>query len=354
MLEKMDPKAQLERDGFVGPVPSYLSEAEVDRVREILLDVVQRKPIHPLYQRFSVRDWHLLSTEVDGLMNHPALADILVQLMGPNLALWRTKIFHKRPHDLEVGWHQEWGRFNGEEIGNDKPSLRPVGAEMDPWNISVWFALDEMTWDNGPLQFVRGSHRTRFPIEFVPMTGSGFFHEPFIGLKKPEDVVRSAEDRDLILDIDTRDVFRDIDWSTWTMQQMKDHVYHWMDARRAAMTLPFDAPSSLLCTMRMHKGDFVIFYERTMHRSLPNNTDGHRMAVNGRVTPTSTLIYPGRLVGDWIDGSNLDITGHRNVLMRGEVLEQRNAWRGENWADDLTPVVQIPAVSGRAAQMGGH
>lgn len=350
----LSPKMLLERDGFVGPVPSYLSPNEVDRVRDVLFDVVQRKPIHPLYERFSVRDWHLLSPEVDSLMSHPALADLLEQLMGPDLALWRTKIFHKRPRDLEVGWHQEWGRFNGEEIGNDKPSLRPVGTELDPWNISVWFALDDMTWNNGPLQFVRGSHHTRFPIEFVPMTGSGFFHEPFIGLETPEAVVRSAVDRDLILDIDTRDVFAGVDWSGWSMRQMKDHVYRWMDARRAAVTLPFDARPSSLATMRMKKGDFVVFYERTMHRSLPNNTDGHRMAVNCRVTPTTTLIYPGRLEGDFIDGSNLDITLHRNVLLRGAARDPRNVWREAGWAERLTPVEELPAVSGRAAQMGGH
>jgi non-heme Fe2+,alpha-ketoglutarate-dependent halogenase len=346
-----DIKEMLDRDGFVGPLPSFLSGDEVDALRAELFQIVEDKPIHPLYDRFSVRDWHLLSTRVDHLMTHEKLVENIVPLLGEHLNLWRTKIFHKRPGDAEVGWHQEWGRFNGEEIGNDKPSLAPAHGEFSPWNVSIWFALDDMTWENGPLQFVRGSHRTRYPIDFVPMTASGFFHLPLIGMTRAAQVVRAAERRELVLDIDTRDMFANVDWSGWDLEQTREFVYRWLDGKKAAVTLPFDTPADRLVTMLMRKGEYVVFFERTMHRSLPNRTAGHRVAINARVTPTDTLVYPSRLQGDFIDGSNLDITDHRCVLLCGGVLDPRNVYREADWADRLQPLDALETVTTRATRL---
>jgi non-heme Fe2+,alpha-ketoglutarate-dependent halogenase len=77
----------------------------------------------------------------------------------------------------------------------------------------------------------------------------------------------------------------------------------------------------------MPRGSFVIFSERTMHGSPPNNSDSRRMAVNCRITKAETLVYPGRLTGNFIDGSNLDIGKHENLLVAGEPSEPRNVIR---------------------------
>jgi hypothetical protein len=103
--------------------------------------------------------------------------------------------------------------------------------------------------------------------------------------------------------------------------------------------------------MLMRKGEYVVFFERTMHRSLPNRTAGHRVAINARVTPTDTLVYPSRLQGDFIDGSNLDITDHRCVLLCGQVLDPRNVYREPDWADRLQPLDALETVTTRATRL---
>jgi len=49
--------------------------------------------------------------------------------------------------------------------------------------------------------------------------------------------------------------------------------------------------------------------------------------VNCRITRAGTLVYPGRLGGNVIDGSNLDISRHESLLIAGQPLEPRNRWR---------------------------
>ncbi|WP_425667283.1 hypothetical protein ACPUEJ_22840 [Vibrio tubiashii] len=68
----------------------------------------------------------------------------------------------------------------------------------------------------------------------------------------------------------------------------------------------------------MKKGEFVILSERTMHGSLPNTSAIDRFTINLRVTTIDTEIYPFRHLGDFIDGSNIDITAHSSLLLSGK------------------------------------
>jgi non-haem Fe2+, alpha-ketoglutarate-dependent halogenase len=319
-------KSEFAREGFIGPFPSFLSDREIDEYRDYFEDIVSNKREHPLYGRFSVRDWHLVSTKVRYLFTHPAIVSCLISLAGEDLVLWRSKIFYKRPNEGELGWHQEWGYFNGEEIGNDKPSLIPKASEEKWWNLTVWIAFDDITLDNGPVQFVRGSHKTRYPIEMVPMTKSGFFHDPFIGVDDPNVIINLAKHSKLVLDINTSNLFEGVDATNFTMDELKSYVYRKLSEKKAAVTLLFDAEPGSIATMTMRKGEFVIFTERTMHGSLSNKTNKSRVAVNCRITTTDTLIYPGRLRGDYIDGSNIDISKHHCILLSGKNRNRDNVY----------------------------
>ncbi|TFH90305.1 hypothetical protein ELS82_17790 [Vibrio ouci] len=78
----------------------------------------------------------------------------------------------------------------------------------------------------------------------------------------------------------------------------------------------------------MKRGEFVVFTERTMHSSLDNTSDRDRLAINLRVTSSDTLIYPRRLEGDVMDGSDLDITDHESLLIGGrDSSGSRNRYR---------------------------
>ncbi|MGR5446906.1 hypothetical protein ACPV47_18545 [Vibrio jasicida] len=81
---------------------------------------------HPVYGRYSVRDWHLINTNMRAFITHPVLVNALKSLAGVDLVIWRSKIFHKKSYQNGTGWHQEWGDFDGEELGNRKPSLKPI------------------------------------------------------------------------------------------------------------------------------------------------------------------------------------------------------------------------------------
>ena len=164
---------------MVGPFPRFATDSALDDVADFVRSVVETRPQHPVYShyprgRFSVRDWHLVHQPLQDLLIHPAVGDRLEAIAGEDLVLWRSKIFHKPPKSGELAWHQEWGAFNGEEIGNDRPALIPRDTSRN-WNWTVWIALERQTPDLGPVRFVRGSHRQRYPWHHVPMANSAFF-----------------------------------------------------------------------------------------------------------------------------------------------------------------------------------
>lgn len=316
---------KFEADGFIGPFDAFLSPDEIAEVRSYFEDVMIKHRDHPLYGRFSVRDYHLVNPQVKEMFTNPAIVDRLVSLAGEDLVLWRSKLFYKRAGDGELGWHQDWGYFNGEEIGNDKPSLLPASLDRS-WDLAVWMALDDITFDNGPLRFTRGSHKKRYPIEMVPMPKSAFFHDPFLGVDDPAVIVDLAKRSRLVLDVDTTRLFDGVDTSTLTIEGTRKIVQDRLSRQKAAITLPFECDASDIVTVLPKAGQFVIFTERTMHGSLANTSTRSRLAINCRVTTTDTLIYPGRLRGDFVDGSNVDISKHKCILISGRDLNGRNVY----------------------------
>lgn len=220
--------------------------------------------------------------------------------------------------------------FDGEEIGNSTPSLEPVrsGDAVDEvWDLTIWVALDDVTPETGPLQFAAGSNATRVPWVKVPMTQSAFYEEPFAGLSK-EQVVDRTRSGELVLDIDTADWLDGYDVDAATLPELKAYLHGRFDELLAKFT-DFEPEPDTVATMVMPRGSFVIFSERTMHGSPANVSDRRRGAVNCRITRADTLIYPGRLANEFVDGSNLDISKHESLLVAGRALEKRNAVRGD-------------------------
>ncbi|WP_144395578.1 phytanoyl-CoA dioxygenase family protein [Pleionea sediminis] len=314
-------------NGFCGPFDSPLSEDKIDAVADTLNKVIHEKREQPLYGRYSVRDWHLIDPGVESLISHPEVLVKLKQIVGNDLTLWRSKIFHKRPGDGVIDWHQEWGAFNGEEIGNDVPALQPNPRfQNDFWNITIWVALVDVTLDMGPLQLVRGSYKHRYPIEMIPMNESAFWLDPFLDIKDKHALVKSCLESKLIMDVDSSRFLDDIDVDTATFEDIKSVVTDKFSELKAAITLPFQVPESDIATVPVKKGQYIIFPERTMHRSIENSSENERLAINFRVTPSDTLIYPGRLKDDFVDGSNVNIKNHRCKLLCGENLNENNIY----------------------------
>ena len=316
------------RDGFVGPFELDVPRARFDRVAARIDEMLERGSPHPLYGRFSVRDWHLLDDELLSTLADGRIVDILSAILGPDLLLWRSKVFAKRPGEAELGWHQEWGAFNGEEIGNDRPALIPAAGHGDgPWNLTVWIALDDVEADMGPIRFAQGSHARRFPITMKPLMYSEFWHDPFLGVCGVEEIVTRANTNALVLDIETSHIFQHVDTSRLSLAEAKKIVLDALQTEVGAVTLDFNPADYEIVDMPMPCGSFVVFSERVMHGSSGNRSSRRRLAVNGRYTRSDTVVYPFREHGDRIDGSNIDITRHECILVAGEPRTSRNVIR---------------------------
>ena len=333
-----DEVASFWRDGFAGPFTLDLPDDLVAELSDRCERIVVERRRQPLYERYALRDWHLVDPDLEMLFTRDAIVGRVAQLLGPDLLLWRSKIFYKPPGADAIGWHQEWGKFDGEEIGNSTPSLRPPAPGSDSggggggddggdgiWDLTVWVALDDVTPENGPLQFAAGTNRTRVPWVRVPMTQSAFYEEPFDGLTR-EQIVTRTRAGDLVLDIDTSGWLDGVDVDAASRDELIAYLHERFDRLSAKFTDFQPAPGSVV-TMEMPRGSFVIFSERTMHGSPPNNSTRRRTAVNCRITKADTLVYPSRLAGNYLDGSNLDIRHHESLLIAGRALEPRNAIR---------------------------
>ena len=76
---------------------------------------------------------------------HPAILDMLEQILGADLVLWITRVLCKPAvKGREVPWHQD---------GEYWP-MRPLAT------CSVWIALDPVGTQNGCMRFIPGSHRS--------------------------------------------------------------------------------------------------------------------------------------------------------------------------------------------------
>jgi non-heme Fe2+,alpha-ketoglutarate-dependent halogenase len=313
------------RQGFIGPFASGLSRDEAlalgDRYERTVLDRAR----HPLYGRYSQRDWHLVHEDLERLLVRDSIVSRTASLLGHDLLLWRSKIFHKPARGDAIGWHQEWGFFDGEEIGNTVPSLRPADPDGGIWDVTAWIALDDVTRENGAVQFAVGSHTTRYPWQRVSMTRSAFYEDPFRDLDKQE-IARRARAGELLLDIDTASWLDGFDVAKASAGEMAAYLESRFAELQAKHT-SFAPAADEVATVTMRAGDFVIFTERTMHGSPANRSDRRRTAVNCRIARADSLIYPGRLDGNYTDGSNLDISGHTSILVSGDPAEPRNVWR---------------------------
>lgn len=326
----------LSGEGFSGPFPLALERGEIDEIAVYLNRVLDAKQIHPIYGRYATRDWHLVNPAITRLLVNPRIVDKLEPLLGEDILLWRSKVFAKAPGEGPLGWHQEWGAFNGEEIGNDRPALVPSLRGTDIWNLTVWIALDDISADMGPLRFARGTNSRRFPIRMMPIEHSEFYVDPFSSVSSVAEVVSAARNNRLVLDIDTSGYFDGIDVAGLNLNRAREIVLEHLEREQGAMTLDFEENAHEIVSLPMAAGSFVVFSERVMHGSSANMSARRRLAINARYTRGDTIIYPYRTGAEPIDGSNLDISGHWSIPVKGTRFNSANQLRSAGTDDRLS------------------
>ena len=135
------------RDGFVNAGPVFPPARIAAITRE--------------YDRLVNHESQVLGNERDGvfpyraMLNYrndlfaqcigdPALLELVVQLLGPNVRFWWDQGINKVPGaGSTIAWHQDNGYTRGHI------------AEY----LTCWIALDDSTLENGGLMVIPGSHR---------------------------------------------------------------------------------------------------------------------------------------------------------------------------------------------------
>lgn len=196
-----------------------------------LRDEVMRQIEKPsaIYGFKSGRDRHLDCEAVYRLIKRPALTERLAQLLGPNLLLWRSQVFLKPPGAPEVTWHQASTYLSEEAY---KATLFPPDIDR-LFQLTTWLAYDDVDLANGCMQFLKGTHRS---MKTIRLGGGGSFARASFTLECP---------------IDPKDVV----------------------------------------TMEMKAGQFIVFSERCIHGSPPNNSDRRRWGMAFRTIQPDVLCY---------------------------------------------------------------
>jgi non-heme Fe2+,alpha-ketoglutarate-dependent halogenase len=135
--------------GFAGPFPLGTA-AQMKLVALHVIDTVFRRP-GPSPESPSTNR-HLDSPVVAQLCTHPAVIEKVVPILGPDLVVWRSVFFAKKPENPEIAWHQD-GHF----------------WDIDPpVGVTAWIAIDRAHLTDRCLELVPGSHKLRFPHTPAP------------------------------------------------------------------------------------------------------------------------------------------------------------------------------------------
>ena len=214
------------RNGFLGPL-TVLSEKEMAVFRTKLeneLDIDSKA-----FGFKTVRDRHLDAPFIMDLFKKPEITEVIAQLLGPDILLWRSHVFNKPPGAASIPWHQA-STYMLEDY--KRPILETPNKNI-LFQLTVWIAVDEATLENGCMEFIPGSHSSMRKITIGK--GDSFYASQF----------------DMDVDLD----------------------------KEKPVPMP------------LKPGQFVVFSERCVHGSQANNTNSRRMGINFRAITPETSAY---------------------------------------------------------------
>lgn len=139
--------AFFEENGFVGPFDLSAPELVAAARRAVDEELLVRES--PIYGGRSGRDWHLVSRPVYDLCTHEAIVERVAGVLGPDILLWRSQMFYKKPGDGVTAWHQDYNFPGPFKV----PAIDPAVT------VTAWIALDAATVENGCVELVAGSHK---------------------------------------------------------------------------------------------------------------------------------------------------------------------------------------------------
>ncbi|WP_321896924.1 phytanoyl-CoA dioxygenase family protein [Burkholderia cepacia] len=130
---------QYRSEGFVSPLDAFSAKDAAEFLAR-MEDLENREP--NLWARSKVKP-HLLMMWLNDLMRNPTILDAVEDVLGPDVLVWATGHFDKKPRDPSfVSWHQD-----GTYWGLSEPSV-----------VTAWVALTPSNRANGCMRVIPGSH----------------------------------------------------------------------------------------------------------------------------------------------------------------------------------------------------
>ncbi len=132
--------------GYLSPVPALSAQAA--REARARVEAIEAQHGGKWPRHLSLKS-HLVYTFLDRIVHHPALLDVVEDILGPDILCWSSRWFIKDRKDGGfVSWHQDvpyWGIDVGENI------------------VTAWVAISPATRANGCMKVIPGSHRRLVP-----------------------------------------------------------------------------------------------------------------------------------------------------------------------------------------------
>ena len=131
-------KSSYEQNGFLSPVTIIDQEEAIQHRHQLESVEALKGSMHYQYKVHTV-----MSSPYD-LATHPAMLDIVEQLIGPDILLYGASYIIKEPNtDSHVSWHQD---------------LTYWGLSADD-QVTAWLALSPATEESGCMLMIPGSHQ---------------------------------------------------------------------------------------------------------------------------------------------------------------------------------------------------
>ncbi|MFJ8047957.1 phytanoyl-CoA dioxygenase family protein [Streptomyces luteogriseus] len=140
-------QAAFVRDGFLFPVDALPASEAAELATQAQQHLEESQRIGGVFSALAAGPKvHVLQPWAERLVRHPSLLRIARTMLGPDLLVWSTNIFIKRPgQQVNYAWHQD-----------------ALTYELDRGNrgaLRIWVALTNTSPENGTLRYAAGTHR---------------------------------------------------------------------------------------------------------------------------------------------------------------------------------------------------
>ena len=134
-------KEDFNENGVYFPI-DVLTESEVEYFKSSFLEHERLLGDRAIYSSFA--QLHLHFPWAYKLVMHPNIVECVTSVLGPNVLVHGSTLFHKSPNDQKfVSWHQD-----------------SYNMMLDTYDyISAWIGLAESTIENGCLRVIPGTHK---------------------------------------------------------------------------------------------------------------------------------------------------------------------------------------------------